>query len=153
MALVIAEEDPRGDDVRALLARHIALAYEFTPPEDVFALDIDGLVDPAITFFTARLNGSLVGMGAIKELDPAHGELKSMHTVASSRRQGIGEALVGHLLGVAAGRKYRRVSIETGNTEDYLPARSMYAKAGFVHCPPFGEYVNSGTSFCMTIEL
>jgi len=153
MALVIVEEDPRGDDVQALLERHIALAYELTPPEDVFALDVDGLVDPAVTFFTARIDGSLVGMGAIKELDPTLGELKSMHTVEGVRRQGIGKALVEHLLGVAATRKYQRVSIETGNTDDYAAARSMYAKAGFVPCPPFGDYVNSGTSFCMTIEL
>ena len=154
MDLVIAQEDPRLDDVVALLDRHFALGDEFAiPVEDRFALGVDGLLDPSVTFVTARLDGRLVGIGAIKELDPSHGELKSMHTAEAVRRQGVASALVDHLLSVAVDRNYQRVSLETGNTDDFEGARAMYAKAGFVPCPPFGEYVNSGTSFCMTIAL
>lgn len=154
MQLVITQEDPRGEDVRALLDRHYALGDEFEiPPQDRFALDIDGLLDPSVAFFTARIDGVLVGMGALKELDASHGEVKSMHTAEAFRRQGVARALVDHLLSVAASRNYRRVSLETGNTDDFAGARSMYAKAGFVACPPFGEYVNSGTSYCMTKAL
>jgi len=152
--LVIAQEDPRLEDVRALLDRHYALGDEFDiPPQDRFALDIDGLLDSTVTFCTARLDGVLVGIGALKELDGSHGEVKSMHTAQAARRQGVASALVRHLLAIASARNYQRVSLETGNTDDFAGARSMYAKAGFVPCPPFGEYVNSGTSFCMTIAL
>jgi len=153
MDLVIAQEDPRSEDVRALLERHHAFGRDVVPPEEVFALDIDGLLDPAVTFFTARVDGVLVGMGAIKDLGGSHGELKSMHTVEAVRDQGIGGALVRRLLSIAVERNYTRVSIETGKQDIFAPARAMYAKAGFVHCPPFGDYVNSGTSYCMTIAL
>ncbi len=69
MRLVIAVDDPRAEDVRALLAAHLAFARRVTPPEDVHALDIEGLLDPAVTFFSARLDGELLGVGALKQLD------------------------------------------------------------------------------------
>src|SRR4051812_16563960 len=130
MELVIAQEDPRLEEVRALLERHFALGDEFEiPPQDRFALDVDGLLDPSVTFVTARLDGQLVGIGALKELDPSHGELKSMHTAEAARRQGVASALVDYLLSVATGRNYERVSLETGNTDHFVGARAMYAKA------------------------
>lgn len=153
MGLVIALEDPRAADVRALLERHLAFAREVTPPEDVHALDIEGLLDPAVTFFGARLDGRLVGVGALKQLDEAHGEVKSMHTVEDARGSGVGRAMVDHLLSVALDRNYRRVSLETGTMEVFAPARSLYAKASFVPCEPFGEYTASPNSTCMTISL
>ena len=153
MGLVIAVDDPRADDVRALLTRHLSSARAVTPPEGVHALDGDGLADPAITLFSARRDGALLGLGALKELDPRHGELKSMHTVEAARRQGVGRALVDHLLSVAADRRYRRVSLETGRNDPFVPARALYAAAGFTPCAPFGEYVGSPTSACMTIVL
>jgi hypothetical protein len=65
MGLLIAVDDPRAEDVHALLARHLAFAREVTPPEDVHALDIEGLVDPAVTFFSTRLDGELLVVGAL----------------------------------------------------------------------------------------
>jgi len=153
MGLVIGTDDPRASDVRALLERHLTFAREVTPPEDVFALDVDGLLDPTITFFSARLDGEVIAVGALKELDESHGELKSMHTVEGARGRGIGRAMVDHLLSVAGERGYQRLSLETGNTDDFVAARALYAAAGFAPCEPFGEYVSSGTSACMSIEL
>ncbi len=69
------------DDIRALLERHLAFTREFTPPEGVYALDVDGLLNPAVTFFSARIDAQLVAVGALKQLDDSHAELKSMHTV------------------------------------------------------------------------
>jgi len=100
--------------VYALLERHLGFAHEHTPIEDVHALDIDGLLDPAVTLFSARRDGVLLGIGALKQLDNDHGELKSMHTAAAARRQGVGRAMVAHLVGVARQRGYQRVSLETG---------------------------------------
>src|SRR3954452_7933761 len=98
MALIIGQEDPRLEDVRALLDRHYALGDEFEiPPQDRFALDIDGLLDPTVTFCTARIDGVLVGIGALKALDESHGEVKSMHTAQTARRKGVASALVAHL--------------------------------------------------------
>ena len=153
MALVVAEDDPRAEDVQPLLERHRTFAHEVTPPEDLFALDLDGLLGLALTFFTARLDGAVVGMGALKQLDASHGELKSMHTLQEARRHGVGRALVEHMVSVARDRAYRRLSLETGNTDAFEGARAFYASFGFVPCEPFGEYRSSGTSACMTMEL
>lgn len=77
---VISIDDPRADDVRALLHRHLAYARAHTKPEEVYALDVAALVDPAVTFFSYRVDGDLLGVAALKHLDHRHAEIKSMHT-------------------------------------------------------------------------
>jgi putative acetyltransferase len=149
----IAIDDPRRDDVRALLERHLAFAKAVTPPEDVHALELDGLLDASVTFFSLRDDGRLLGVGAIKQLDPSHAELKSMHTVAEARRRGVGRAIVEHLLAVAAERGVSRVSLETGAMDAFAPARSLYASMGFEPCGPFGDYAPSANSAFMTRVL
>ena len=153
MGLVVAADDPRAHDVRALLERHLAFAREVTPPAGVHALDVEGLLDPTVTLFSARLDGELLGVGALKQLDESHAELKSMHTVEAARGKGVGRALIDHLLAVAADRNCQRVSLETGTMEAFAPARSLYTRAGFRPCAPFGEYAGSPTSACMAIAI
>ena len=153
MRVVVSVEDPRADDVRLLLERHLTFAHEVTPSDHVHALDVDRLLDPAVTFFAARRAGDLLGVGALKELDPSHAEIKSMHTAAAARRQGVARAIVEHLLGVARERGYARVSLETGTDEEFVAARSLYAGLGFTPCVPFAEYTVNPYSTCMTIEL
>lgn len=149
----ITRDDPRAGDVRELLERHLAFAHANTPPEDVHALDIDGLLDPAVTFFSLRRDGELLGVGALKQLDRHHAELKSMHTAQAARGQGVGRAMLGHLIGVARERGCRRVSLETGSMDAFAPARSLYASAGFRPCGPFGDYSPSRSSTFMTLSL
>jgi putative acetyltransferase len=149
----ISIDDPRAEDVRELLERHLAFANLHSPPEDVHALDVDRLVDPALTFFSFRLEGKLLGVGALKELDERHAELKSMHTAEAARGRGIGRAMVDHLIGVARDRGFRRASLETGSMPAFAPARSLYARAGFTPCGPFGDYGLSPNSTFMTLSL
>jgi putative acetyltransferase len=149
----ISVDDPRADDVRQLLERHLAFAHANTPPEDIHALGIDGLLDPAVTFFAFRRGGELLGVGALKQLDQHHAELKSMHTAQAARGRGIGRAMLNHLIGVAHDRGCRRVSLETGSMDAFAPARSLYASAGFQPCGPFGDYHPDGTSTFMTLPL
>ena len=151
--LVIADDDPRAPDVTALLHRHLEFAHETTPPEFVFALDVDGLVHPAVTFCSARRDGQLLGVGALKELDATHGELKSMHTAVAARGQGIGAAVVEHLVDLARRRGYARLSLETGSQDAFAPARALYERTGFVVCGPFGDYPDSSNSVFMTRRL
>ena len=153
MDLVIAVDDPRIDDVRTLLARHVAFAREVTPPDHVHAMEVDDLLGRAVTFFSARRDGVLLGVGALKQLDESHAELKSMHTSEAARGQGVGRAIVDHLLAVAADRTYQRVSLETGTGAAFVPARSLYTKIGFKPCAPFGEYTVNPYSACMKIDL
>ena len=153
MSLVIALDDPNAPDVSDLLTTHLSLSADLTPAAYSFALDRDGLSDPAITFFSAREGGRLVGIGAVKRLDRFHAELKSMHTAERDRRRGVGRAMVGHLVEFARAQGYRRVSLETGSTEDFLAAQRLYASAGFRPCGPFGEYQASPYNMFMTKSL
>jgi putative acetyltransferase len=150
----IQPDDPGRDDVRRLLADHRAFAESVTPPEAVFALDpADEAFDAGVTFFSVRAGGELLGIGALRQLDPEHAEVKSMHTTAAARRRGVGRALLDRLLAEAAARGARRVSLETGAGEAFAPARALYASAGFVPCGPFGDYPDSPLSAFMTCEL
>ena len=149
----ISIDDPLAGDVRELLERHLAFAKSHTPPEDVYALEVTGLLDPAVTFFSFRRDGELLGVGALKQLDERHGEVKSMHTAEGARGRGIGRSMLDHLLGVARERGLCRVSLETGSMAAFAPARSLYASAGFRRCGPFGDYGPGGSSTFMTLSL
>lgn len=153
MALEIAVDDPRSDDIRELLAIHLALSQALTPPEYSFALDVDELAGDGVTFFSARRDGHLVGIAALKRLDAGYAELKSMHTRETERRRGIGRALVEHLVAFARGQGYRQLSLETGSTEDFVAARQLYAELGFRPCPPFGDYQASPYNTFLTRRL
>jgi putative acetyltransferase len=149
----IEPDDLSGPDVRALLAEHLADMHAVSPPESVHALDLDALRAPEVTFFAARSDGVLLGCGALKELDPTHGELKSMRTAAHARGRGVAAAVLTHLLGVARERGYRRVSLETGAEDFFVPARRLYARHGFVPCAPFADYADDPCSVFLTLEL
>jgi len=150
----IAEDDPRAGDVKALLARHLAFAHATTAPEDVFALDVDALAGPEVAFFACRDDdGTVLAVGAVKQLDDDHVEIKSMHTAQEARGRGVGRAMVEHLLGVARECGFRRVSLETGAGPAFAPARALYASAGFTPCEAFGDYVPSTNSAYMTRAL
>jgi putative acetyltransferase len=149
----ISVDDPRAADVRALLARHLAHARANTQPEDVHALDVDALLDPVVTFFSFRAEGELLGVAALKRLDAAHGEIKSMHTAAAARGRGVGRALVDHLLEVARERGYRKVSLETGGGPAFAPARRLYTSVGFTPCGPFADFRPGPESTYMALCL
>jgi putative acetyltransferase len=149
----VTQEDPRNPEVVTLLERHLEFARGVTPPEDVHALDLEGLLDPKVTFFSLRDDGALLGIGAIKELDNDHMELKSIHTAQEARGNGVGRTVVEHLLAVARERGAGRVSLETGSMEEFGPSRALYTRLGFVECGPFGDYSPSRASTFMTLEL
>ncbi len=149
---LISIDDPSADDVRELLERHLAYARENTPPEDVYALEVDALLDPSVTLFGYR-DGGLLGVAALKRLDARDAEIKSMHTAEEARGRGIGRALVEHIVGVARERGYRRISLETGAGPAFAAARALYASAGFTPCGPFGDYTPSPRSAYMTLSL
>jgi putative acetyltransferase len=150
---VVAADDPRTVDVLALLEAHLAFAREHSPPEDVHALDVEGLTSSSVSFFSVRQDGHLLGVGALKALDPHHAEIKSMHTAAAARGRGVARAMLDHLLLLARERGCSRVSLETGTMAAFAPARALYSSAGFEVCEPFGDYWDSPYSLCMTLDL
>ncbi|MCK5941140.1 MAG: GNAT family N-acetyltransferase [Planctomycetes bacterium] len=139
--------------VRSLLREHLQMAAANSPPGAVHALDLDGLRADDVTFWTVHDHDQLCGCGALRELEPRHGEIKSMRTATSHLRRGVAAQLMEHVLAVAAERGYQRLSLETGNTEAFAPARRLYQRFGFVPCAPFADYVDDGFSVCMTRAL
>ncbi|HEU4459786.1 MAG TPA: GNAT family N-acetyltransferase [Methylibium sp.] len=146
-------DDPARPDVLALLEEHLRDMHAISPPESVHALDVARLKAPDISFWTVRDGDELLGCGALKELDPGHGELKSMRTPSTGRRRGAGRAVLAHMLGEAHKRGYRRVSLETGPVATFLAAHKLYESVGFRPCGPFGDYRPDPHSVFMTLEL
>ncbi|MFN3948770.1 GNAT family N-acetyltransferase [Microbacterium sp.] len=153
MPLTIRVDDLSGEPTRALVAAHLAGMLENTPAESVHALDADRLAAEGVTMWSAWVDDELAGIGACKDLDAERAELKSLRVVDAFLGQGIGRALVQHIVEDARERGIRSLWLETGSTEDFLPARRLYASEGFVECPPFPPYAADPHSTFMTREL
>jgi putative acetyltransferase len=149
----IERDDLSRTEVHDLLREHLANMYELSPPESVHALDLSKLRSPDITFWTVWDGSLLLGCGALKELTPTHGEVKSMRTPRSLRRRGAGRAVLAHIVAEARSRGYRRLSLETGTPEAFRPAQKLYESCGFTYCGPFGDYKPDPNSVFMTLEL
>lgn len=149
----IVRDDLTHPQVVALIELHLRAAFENSPPGAVFALDLSGLRDPAVTLWTAWEGADLLGMGALKRLDAVHGEIKSMRTAPDQLRRGVAGTMLDHLLGEARARGYRRISLETGSTEAFAPARALYERTGFVETGPFADYTDTGFSRYYTLTL
>ena len=126
--------------------------HALSPPESVHAFDLEKLRRPEITFWSAWDGALLLGCGALKELDPRHGEIKSMRTPALLRRRGAGRALLAHIIQVATTRSYERLSLETGSMEAFKPAQRLYESFGFAYCGPFGDYREDPNSVFMSLH-
>jgi putative acetyltransferase len=140
-------------EVHSLLQEHLANMYEVSPPESVHALDLAKLRTPDITFWTAWDGALLLGCGALKQLTPTHGEVKSMRTPTALRRKGAGRALLAHIVAEARSRGYRRLSLETGSMHAFEPAHRLYESFGFTDCGPFADYKPDPNSVFMSLEL
>ena len=150
MEIVVTTETSLTDELAQVLQAHWLFCTSSTPIEHVYALDASKLFSPEITVFGARINGELVGVGAIRKLDVHHAELKSMHTLAKSRGSGVGRAMVAHIEDFARGSGIERMSLETGTNEAFKPARELYKSLGYESCEAFGDYVLSDDNTCMT---
>ncbi len=146
-------DDLQGYAIIALLREHKADLALHSPPESCHALDLDGLRAADVTFWSVREAGELLGCGALKELDTAHGEIKSMRTVQGHVRKGVATRLMRHILQEARRRGYRHLSLETGSMTAFEPARALYARFGFEPCGPFADYVEDPYSMFMTLAL
>ena len=145
--------DFADDRVKALLTQHLAGMHAASPAGHVFALDWSGLQGPQISFYTMWDGPELLGCGALKELDPQAGEIKSMRTAYAHLRKGVAAALLEHIIAEARRRGYRRLSLETGSGPAFEPALALYRKNGFVDGPPFADYVRSEFNQFLHLDL
>lgn len=151
--LRVEPDDPARPDILALLEEHLRDMHALSPPESVHALDVGRLKQPDVTFWSVRDGDQLLGCGALKELSPAHGEVKSMRTPQALRGRGAGRAVLTTIVDEARRRGYRRLSLETGTAAAFEPACRLYASFGFTDCGPFGDYRLDPHSRYMTLAL
>jgi putative acetyltransferase len=149
----ISIDDLSSPAVHALLEEHLRSMYETSPPESVHALDLTELRRPEITFWAVWEGEELLGCGALKELGPQHGEVKSMRTANAHRRKGVARAVLAHIIDEARRRSYSRLSLETGSMAAFEPARKLYESFGFTYCEPFADYVLDPNSVFMELEI
>jgi putative acetyltransferase len=147
----IKTDDLTGPEIQALLAQHLRNMHELLPPESVHALDLAELRAPGISFWSVWSEADeLMGCGALKRLDAQHGEVKSMRTVERHRRKGVAGAMLSHIIAQAQQFGFKRLSLETGSMEAFIPARRLYESFGFEYCAPFGSYAPDPNSVFMT---
>ena len=157
MGLAIVMRIIAGDfnnpQVRALLEHHVATARAETAAGSAHALDLESMKASDINFWAAWDGDVLLAVGALKRISNDHGEIKSMHTVQASRRQGIGTAMLLHIVEAARAMGLSRLSLETGSWPYFLPARDLYYRHGFKECPPFDRYISDPNSVFMSLDL
>ena len=153
MEIALRVDDLSGEAIRALIARHLSGMHEHSPPESVHALDIEKLKDPAVTFWSAWIDGEIAGCGALKRLDGERGEIKSMRVADRFLGKGVGRAILEHIVAEAQKRGLQSLWLETGSAEAFRPALALYASAGFRRCGPFGDYTDDPFSVFMTRKL
>ncbi len=141
------------DDIFALLNAHLTLMNSMSPSESNHTLNLEGLKSRDIAFWRAEIKGKLAGCAALKELDTASGEIKSMHTAANYRGKGIASALLNHMMTIAGNRGYSALYLETGSQPGYQSARALYERHGFVKCQPFADYTDDPNSYFMSLRI
>ena len=141
-------------DVRELLDHHFAEMRADSPPEACHVLPIDGLRKASIRFVSLRdSTGRLLGVGALKTLEPGHGEIKSMRTHPEALGRGVGKAVLAQLTAIARAEGMTRLSLETGNSPLFAAANRLYERSGFVRCAPFGGYSDTPFTHFYTREI
>ena len=142
-----------NSEVNDLLKKHFVELRSVSPAGSTHVLDIDGLKDPSIKFWSLWEDNKLIGGGALKFLEKNHGEFKSIRVADQFRKKGIGERIINHLIEEAKKLKISKLSIETGAGEFFLPARNLFSKFGFKTCPPFAHYKDDPNSCYYSLNL
>ena len=137
-------------EVNELLTKHFIELRAASPEGSAHVLDIPGLKVPSIKFWSLWDDEKLIGCGALKFLDKEHGEFKSIRIHNNFRKQGKGIEVINHLMNEAKKLKIRRLSIETGAGNFFIPARKLFKKAGFTLCEPFAHYKKDINSVYLT---
>lgn len=153
LQLEIRKDDPRRIQITSLLREHLEDMALRSPPESIHALDVAALLAPGITFWAAWEGRELLGCAALLELDPLHGEIKSMRTASNHLRRGVASRILQHMIEEAERRSYARLSLETGSMAAFAPARALYSRFGFMYCDPFADYALDPNSVFMTLTL
>ena len=139
--------------VNNLLKKHFIELRSVSPAGSTHVLDVEGLKDPSIKFWSLWENEKLIGCGALKFLDSQHGEFKSIRVADEFRKKGFGEKIIFHLIEEAKKLKIKKISIETGSGNFFKSARELFKKFGFEPCEPFAHYTDDPNSCYYTKNI
>ena len=139
--------------VNDLLVKHFKELKSVSPEGSAHVLDISGLKDPSIKFWSIWEENTLIGCGALKFLDENHGEFKSIRVIDDFRKKGYGFKIINHLIEEAKKLNVKKLSLETGSGDFFLPARKLFQKVGFEKCSPFAHYKEDANSCYMSLDL
>ena len=149
----IAEASLADPAVRDLIAFHQQDMEAVSPPGTSFALDLSGLSGAETTVLGAWEGEELVAIGALKRLGGGQAELKSMRTRPEHLGKGIAKAVLEALIDVSRAEGIARLSLETGTSDEFVPAIRLYAKYGFERGDAFADYVNGPHNQCYHLPL
>jgi putative acetyltransferase len=142
-----------NSEVHELLTKHFIELRSASPEDSCHVLDIAGLKDPSIKFWSLWDGNNLMGSGALKFLDKEHGEFKSIRVSDKFRGKGNGSKVINHLINEAKKLNIKRLSLETGAGDFFLAARKLFLKCGFETCEPFSNYKDNINSVYMTMQI
>lgn len=140
MLLEIFKDGSVSSGITHLLEKHLQDMHQYSPADSIHALDTEQLKQPELTFWSARINNEVVGCGALYELSESEGEIKSMKVDSAHLRKGIAAQLLSEIVTEAERRNYRKISLETGAHDAFIPAIALYERFGFTECGPFANY-------------
>jgi len=140
-------------EVNHLLTKHFIELRSVSPEGSAHVLDIPGLKVSSIKFWSLWDENQLIGCGALKFLDETHGEFKSIRVADRFRGKGMGEKIISHLIDEAKKIGIKRLSVETGAGEFFLPARKLFKKFNFKTCKPFAHYKEDANSCYFDLEI
>ena len=149
----IIVDDLTNERTIRLIANHLNGMAENSPPESIHALGVEKLQAKEITFYSAWEDEEIMGCGALKELTPTHGEVKSMRTAREHLRKGVARVILLHIVNEAKKRGYTTLSLETGSMKAFTPAHKLYESFGFTYCGPFANYEEDPNSVFMSLAL
>ncbi len=140
-------------EVNKLLLKHFNELRNVSPAGSTHVLDIEGLKVKSIKFWSLWENNKLMGCGALKFLEIDHGEFKSIRVADEFRKKGYGIKIINHLIFEAKKLGIKKLSIETGTGDFFLPARKLFKVCGFEKCDPFSHYKEDPNSCYMSLKL
>ena len=149
----VRRDDLSSPEVQGLITEHVSDMHSNSPPQHAHALAVESLRAPDVTFWSAWSDALLCGCGALKELDPSTGEIKSMRTRSAFLRQGVAQAVLDEITRTARARGYSRLVLETGTGPAFEAAHAFYLRNGFSWCGPFGDYVATDFNVFMAKDL
>ena len=139
--------------VNEMLKKHFIELRSVSPADSCHVLDIEGLKNSSIKFWSLWENEQLIGCGALKFLEESHGELKSIRVAEPFKNKGYGKKVIQHLILEAKKLNIKKLSLETGAGDFFLPARKLFKKIGFKNCSPFAHYKSDPNSCYMSLDL